>query len=230
LILSGLSIQAYSSSRPGSGAEHLFSHLWEMEGLGVSNDPPLSHGFKVAVGSVAIAALYDVLLGRDLSAIDVDALAASWPDWDATETALRELHAGSVVLPAAIAETRAKYVDADVLRDRLTMLQRAWPTLRDRLRGQLRPAPAVQQTLSDVGAPTTPGEIGLSTEAFRATYRRAGTIRRRYTVLDIAHEAGVLDACVDELFAPEGYWATHLAEATPTTPHSNGVRASRHGP
>ena len=224
LILSGLSIQAYSSSRPGSGAEHMFSHLWEMEGLGVTNDPPLSHGFKVAVGSVAIAALYEVLLGRDLTAIDVEALVSSWPTWDATEALVRELHAGSVVLPAAISETRAKYVETDVLRRRLTMLQGAWSTLRDRLRSQLLPAPVVRQMLNDVGAPTAPGEIGLSTEAFRATYRRARTIRRRYTVLDLAYEAGVLNACVDELFAPGGYWATRLAEVTPTTGHRDGVR------
>ena len=32
-------------------------------------------------------------------------------------------------------------------------------------------------------------------------------IRRRYTVLDLAHEAGILDEIVDELFAPGGYWA-----------------------
>ncbi len=34
LVMSGLAMQAASSSRPASGAEHQFSHLWEMEGLG----------------------------------------------------------------------------------------------------------------------------------------------------------------------------------------------------
>src|SRR5215218_8501462 len=34
LILSGLGMQSYQSSRTASGAEHQFSHLWEMEGLG----------------------------------------------------------------------------------------------------------------------------------------------------------------------------------------------------
>jgi glycerol-1-phosphate dehydrogenase [NAD(P)+] len=32
-------------------------------------------------------------------------------------------------------------------------------------------------------------------------------IRRRYTVLDLANETGILDECVDELFAPGGFWA-----------------------
>lgn len=54
LVMSGLAMQAHESSRPASGAEHQFSHLWEMEGHGVDIKPRrLSHGFKVAVGSVA---------------------------------------------------------------------------------------------------------------------------------------------------------------------------------
>jgi glycerol-1-phosphate dehydrogenase [NAD(P)+] len=226
LVLSGLSIQAYSSSRPGSGAEHLFSHLWEMEGLGVSADPPLSHGFKVGVGAVAIAALYETLLGMNLGAVEVDALVSSWPTWEATEAQLRQLHRGSVVLPAAIAETRAKYVEPGVLRDRLLQLQRAWPTLRDKLRSQLLPAPVVQQMLDEAGAPTAPADIGLSMDSLRATYQRARTIRRRYTVLDLAYEAGVLDACVEALFTPGGYWAARAAEATVATSLRNGATAA----
>jgi glycerol-1-phosphate dehydrogenase [NAD(P)+] len=57
LVMSGLAMQAHASSRPASGAEHQFSHLWEMEGLGHDRRPPLSHGFKVGVGSVAVAPL-----------------------------------------------------------------------------------------------------------------------------------------------------------------------------
>ena len=75
LVMSGLAMQAHASSRPASGAEHQFSHLWEMEGLGHDRQPPLSHGFKVGVGSIAIAALYERLLERDLAALDVAALA-----------------------------------------------------------------------------------------------------------------------------------------------------------
>ncbi len=33
LLMAGLSMQAARSSRPASGSEHLFSHLWEMEGV-----------------------------------------------------------------------------------------------------------------------------------------------------------------------------------------------------
>lgn len=48
----------------------------------------------------------------------------------------------------------------------------------------------------------------LSLEAFRETYYRARMIRRRYTLLDLATETGVLAHCVDELFASGGFWDT----------------------
>src|SRR3954470_13425925 len=55
LVMAGLAMQAHQSSRPASGSEHQFSHLWEMEGLGRDAAPPLSHGFKVGLGTIAIA-------------------------------------------------------------------------------------------------------------------------------------------------------------------------------
>jgi glycerol-1-phosphate dehydrogenase [NAD(P)+] len=61
--------------------------------------------------------------------------------------------------------------------------------------------------LAAAGCPTGPSELGLDRAAFKASYGRARMIRRRYTVLDLAAETGLLDECVDELFAPGGFWA-----------------------
>ena len=79
--------------------------------------------------------------------------------------------------------------------------------VRDRLGGQLIPPQRLRELLAAAGCPTRPSELGLTASAFRATYVRARMIRRRYTVLDLATEAGVLGELVDELFAPGGFWA-----------------------
>jgi glycerol-1-phosphate dehydrogenase [NAD(P)+] len=207
LVMSGLAMQAHASSRPASGAEHQFSHLWEMEGLGHDRRPPLSHGFKVGVGSVAIAALYGRLLDRDLAALDVEALRRSWPAREEVHAAVRAAHTTPGLDEAAVAETMAKWVDADTLGRRLTLVADRWPALRDRLRAQLVPAERLRELLAAAGCPTRPSELGLTAPAFRATYERARMIRRRYTVLDLAAEAGLLGELVGELFAPGGIWA-----------------------
>jgi glycerol-1-phosphate dehydrogenase [NAD(P)+] len=207
LVMSGLAMQAHASSRPASGAEHQFSHLWEMEGLGHDRRPPLSHGFKVGVGSVAVAALYERLLDRDLAALDVETLRRSWPAREEVLAAVRAAHTTPGLDEAAVAETMAKWVDADALRRRLTLLADRWPALRDRLRAQLLPAERLRELLAAAGCPTRPSALGLTPSAFRDTYERARMIRRRYTVLDLAAETGLLGELVDELFAPGGIWA-----------------------
>ena len=206
LIMSGLGMQSYESSRTASGAEHQFSHLWEMEGLGKNADPPLSHGFKVGVGSVAIAALYELLLERDLADLDIEALQNSWPTREEMEQSVRVQHTSPELEEGAVEQTLAKYISADELAERLRLLQEIWPELREKVGEQLMPAGEIKEMLEAAGCPTTPVEIGLGWEDFEKSYRRAQTIRKRYTVLDLAFEAGLLDECVEELFAPEGFW------------------------
>jgi glycerol-1-phosphate dehydrogenase [NAD(P)+] len=215
LIMSGLAMQAHQSSRPASGAEHQFSHLWEMEGLGHEDgphgEPPLSHGFKVGLGSIAIAGVYERLLERDLSQLDVDAAVAAWPSWEEVEKEVRAQHTTPGLDEAAVAETKAKYVDRDALRARLEKVREVWPQLREDLRKQLMPADQLREQLRLAGAPTKPSDIGLDMQRFKDTYIRSQMIRRRYTVLDLAKEAGILEQLVDELFAPGGFWAAEGA-------------------
>ena len=205
LILSGLAIQAYQSSRTASGAEHQFSHLWEGEGLGRDEDPPLSHGFKVGVGSIAIAALYERILERDFTNLDVDEIRCNWPSREDVEKSIREAHSPPLE-EAAVEQTLGKYLDADELVERLELIQEQWPGWREKLVEQLMPADELREMLREAGCPTSPTELGLGWDEFRATYFRSRTIRSRYTVLDLAHETGVLQECVEELFAPDGFW------------------------
>jgi glycerol-1-phosphate dehydrogenase [NAD(P)+] len=211
LIMSGLAMQAYQSSRTASGAEHQFSHLWEGEGLGRNEDPPLSHGFKVGVGSIAIAALYERILERNIANLDVEAAKREWPSKEEVEERVRAAH-NPPLEENAVKQSFAKYIDADQLGERLEKLKELWPELSGKLREQLMPAGELRNMLKAAGCPTSPEEIGLSVEDFKATYRRAQMIRSRYTVLDVANEAGILDECVDELFAPGGFFAREAAE------------------
>ena len=214
LIMSGLGMQSYESSRTASGAEHQFSHLWEMEGLGKDADPPLSHGFKVGVGSVAIAALYEQLLQHDLGDLDIENLRDSWPTREEMERSVRAQHTNPELEEGAVEQSLAKYVSADELAERLELLRDVWPELREKVREQLIPAEGIKELLEAAGCPTTPVEIGLGWEDFEKSYSRAQTIRKRYTVLDLAFECGILGECVDELFEPEGFWGRSAASRT----------------
>ncbi len=217
LMMSGLAMQVSGSSRPASGAEHYFSHLWELEGLahGVDGGPVPEHGLKVGFGSIAIAAFYERLLQRDLGEIDVDARRAAWPSWDEMEQAVRATHKTPGLDTAAVEQSRAKHIDADQLAERLTLVGEAWPALRERIERQLLSADQLRDQLRAAGAPTSPAELGLRLEDLKSTYTRARMIRSRYTALDLAYEAGILEEIVEELFAPGGYWGRPPRNSSP---------------
>src|SRR5688572_13001054 len=79
LMMSGFAMQAARSSRPASGADHQFSHLWDMQHHTHDGQPP-SHGAKVGIGTLAVTALYERLLERSLESLDVEECCAAWPD------------------------------------------------------------------------------------------------------------------------------------------------------
>jgi glycerol-1-phosphate dehydrogenase [NAD(P)+] len=205
LVLSGLAMQVYRGTRPASGAEHYFSHLWELEHVGADQDPPLSHGHKVAIGTLAMSAFYERFLERDLATADVEAAVAAWPAWAQVEADIRTRFTGALA-DHAVEETRTKYVDADGLRERLRGFTGDWAGLRPRISDQLVPARTLQGMLREAGAPAVPADIGLTADDVRDTFARAMYYRSRYTVLDLAREVGWFDDLVAEVFSPGGLW------------------------
>jgi glycerol-1-phosphate dehydrogenase [NAD(P)+] len=206
LVLSGLAMQVYRGTRPASGAEHYFSHLWELDHLGAEWDPPLSHGYKVAIGTLAMSAFYERFLARDLTALDIDEAVERWDSWDVVEADIRSKFSGALA-DHAVSETKAKYVDGAGLRARLEHVVSSWAALRPRITAQLVGATTLQGMLRAAGAPAAPEDIGLTPDDVRTTFPRAMYYRSRYTILDLAREAGWFDDLVDEVFAPGGLWS-----------------------
>jgi glycerol-1-phosphate dehydrogenase [NAD(P)+] len=217
LMLGGFAMQAAKSSRPASGAEHQFSHLWDMQHHTHNGEAP-SHGFKVGIGTLAVSALYEQLLAWPLERLDVDRCIANWPDENAWAKRAGELLGAGELSEGAIKELRAKYTAPAQLRVQLETLRTVWPELRERIRTQLLPLATLRQMLRDAGAPTAPEEIGITRERLRHSYWQAFCIRRRFTVLDLAARVGLLDDCVNRIFAPDGLWPIESHQPTATSP------------
>ncbi len=213
LMLGGFAMQWTKSSRPASGAEHQFSHLWDMEHHTYRGAAP-SHGFKVGVATVAITALYEELLRQPLDTLDVARCCARWPTAKTADRAVRQEFAGADFLTTALTESRAKQVSRAELKKQLERLRAHWPTLRERLRAQLIPSAELKLRLQAVGAPTEPEEIGITRERLRQSFYRAQAIRRRFTVLDLAVRAGRLDSSLAVLFGPGGVWPVSSSTKT----------------
>jgi glycerol-1-phosphate dehydrogenase [NAD(P)+] len=209
LMLGGFAMQAARTSRVASGAEHMFSHMWDMQHHTHNGRAP-SHGFKVGIGTVATTALYERLLAKEVGKLDVERLCAAWPDEESWVARTRALLGAGDVAEVGARELRAKYCTPAQLGEQLRALKAAWPKLRERLGVQLLPLATLRKMLQDAGAPTEPEQIGISRERLRRTYWQASCIRRRFTVLDLAIRTGLLDTCLDEIFSPAGLWPVQV--------------------
>jgi glycerol-1-phosphate dehydrogenase [NAD(P)+] len=183
----------------------MFSHVWDMQHHTHNGHAP-SHGFKVAIGTLATTALYERLLAKEMEKIDVERLCAAWPDEESWVARAGDFLGEGDLATVGARELRAKHSSPAQLGEQLRLLKAAWPKLRERLESQLLPLATLRRMLRDAGAPTEPEQIGITRERLRQTYWQASCIRRRFTVLDLAVRTGLLDACLDEIFGPAGLW------------------------
>ncbi|HTL27665.1 MAG TPA: sn-glycerol-1-phosphate dehydrogenase, partial [Tepidisphaeraceae bacterium] len=189
LMMAGFAMQAMMSSRPASGAEHQFSHLWDMQHH-THNDKAPSHGFKVGVATLAVARLYETMLQIDRIDKSGDSSAAP------TTKDIDRLFESGELRDKAIEETQAKKFSGE----HLNRLQTKWPELKQKLRAQLPSVQQIQEMLQKAGAPTDPKQIGISKQRLRDSFRRAYHIRRRFTILDVAVMTGLLEPCLEKMF------------------------------
>lgn len=206
LLLSGFAMQAMQSSRPASGCEHQFSHLWDMEHL-TFEGASVSHGFKVGIGTLVSTAFLEMLLEEPVEKLDIEERVALWKSWDETERDIRRVFGDDPELvERGLQETCAKYVDAEGLRCELERLRRAWPELCGRIRAQIIPFGEVRRRLELVGAPFEPEQIGVSRTRLRASCEKIPYMRSRYSVIDVGFRCGFLEKWLDKLFGKGGIW------------------------
>ena len=199
LMLGGFAMQWSKTSRPASGAEHQFSHLWNMEHHTHQGETP-SHGFQVGVATLAVTRLYEKLLESPVEQLDVEACCKMWPDWEELEKNAVEMFQDTDFLETAITQSKDKYISKEGLAAQLEKLKVVWPELKEKLKNQLVPSDKLEESLQLVGAPVTSEQIGISKERMKSSFFRAWHIRSRFTVLDVAVRTGWLDKWLDELY------------------------------
>ncbi len=199
LSASGFAMQIMHDSRPASGAEHLISHIWEMEHLS-KDGLPVSHGFKVAVGTMAIAHLYEELASLDVS----DCYGRSNQSWEERKQAVLSFFPNPEVAEEALSVSKAKFLDAEALQERRKALISLLPALRERIAEQLPPSQQLRASLVEVGCPVHPSHINATLEDLKRAVTGAQMIRNRYTILDLYYELGLFDRALQSLEALSG--------------------------
>lgn len=192
LMLGGFAMQDMQSSRPASGAEHLFSHLLEMRDHTFKGEI-VPHGIQVGVFTLFMCRVYEQILSYDYSRLDVERCLANWKPLEEQEKAGAAVFAGTKFPDLGVKSVRAKFIGREATARRLETLRGRWPEIKSRLEAQLVPSAEIERRLRVVGAPATPEEIGSSVEASLADARKTVFMRDRYMALDLLALTGQLD-------------------------------------
>ena len=218
LMMTGFAMQWCKSSRPASGAEHQFSHLWDMQEHTYRGRTPL-HGHKVGIGTLAVTRLYERLMAEPFDTIDP--VSACWPDLDELRRLIELTHEQPDLRAVAWSESQVKHIDRETASLLTERLRAVWTTLRYRLQEQLIPSDEIADMLRAAGSPSHPAEIGISPVRLRRSYVEAQQIRRRFTVLDLAVLTGGLGRWLNEIPLFED------RAATAATSDESGKRGER---
>ena len=194
LANTGYSMQMKHDSRPASGAEHLFSHVWEMEGLQCDGED-VSHGFKVGVGSLISNRLLELV--RDHAFADFRAqmrpgLTAAGREAEIAGLLKRGCYGEGIPQTAM-----RKFRSGAALQERREAIERLWETMRQRLREQLLPTAELKRMLQAAGCPVSPSQINLDFAQALHGVVTAQLIRVRYTVIDLFYELGLLQTVAE---------------------------------
>ena len=200
LMLGGFAMQDMQSSRPASGAEHLFSHLLEMRDHTFKGEI-VPHGIQVGVFTLFMCRVYERILAFDYTKLDVDACLGNWKPLAEQERLGAAAFAGTKFPDLGVKAVRAKFADRETTRARLEDFKTRWPEIKKRLEGQLIPSREIERRLRVVGAPATPEEIGSTVEASLADVRKTIYMRDRYMALDFLDLTGQLDDFAMKSFA-----------------------------
>ncbi len=189
LIISGVAMSYAGVSRPASGVEHYFSHVWDMRALEFGTNMDL-HGIQCAIGTLIAAKTYEQI--KSITPNKEKALAYanefSYEEWSRV---LKEFLGKSSDAMIALEEREGKY-DRTLHARRLDVIIEKWDDILAIVETELPSSAVIEQIMTDIEAPKTPEEIGLGDTDLAITFQTTKDIRDKYVLSRLAWDLGVI--------------------------------------
>ena len=191
LVLSGICMSFAGCSRPASGLEHYFSHMWEMMALDRHETADL-HGIQVGVGTCLTLEVFDRLLKEE-------------PDWalaqahtQSFDEAVWEEQMRGIFGKAAekvIDNEKDKYHknDRELLARRLDAIRLHWKEIVSTARLELPDTRALLNMMRGLGMQAQPEDLGLSPLDVSNALTGSRDIRDKYLVSSLLWDLGKLE-------------------------------------
>lgn len=182
LTLCGLGVSFTGMSNHGSMGEHQISHY--IDCFAGDRHPGTLHGQQVGVASLTMARLQRRFLDSEAPPVIRPTRV------DPADMARRM---GTDIAAQCHEEIRPKIFDArgaDEMNEKFAQL---WPALRRELQAFVIPVEEMERLLRAAGGPMSAADLGLPADFYREAVVHCREMRNRYSFLDIAADAGILE-------------------------------------
>ena len=196
LVIAGVAMADAKISRPASGLEHYFSHMWEMMAL-ERGKPYDLHGIQVGVGTVLCLKLYESIRNIVPNREKAEAHMKSF-DPEVWEEQVRRIFGKTAEEILAIERTTHKN-DPGRHAARLDNLIGRWDRIRTVMDEELPEADALIELMKSTGMPLTPEAIGIPEQDVVDAFLGSRDVRDKYLTSSFLWDLGLTEEYAKKL-------------------------------
>ena len=189
LVIGGVAMAFAGVSRPASGVEHYFSHVWDMRGLEFGTKVDL-HGIQCAVATNIAAELYEKVLKITPDKQKALGYAKSFVYQDWANELKAFLGTGADAMIAH--ESKEEKYNVEKHAKRLDIILEKWDKLCGIIREEIPSQQEIEGILDKIGAPKTAKEIGIDCD-LTTTLKATKDIRDKYVLSRFLWDLGIIE-------------------------------------
>lgn len=196
LVIGGVAMAYAGVSRPASGVEHYFSHVWDMRGVAFGT-PVDFHGIQCAIATYHAIRLYEMVKQQTPNYEKASAYVTAF-DQNAWEQTLRDFLGKGAEAMIALEKKEGKY-RKDKHPARFQIIAENWDSIVKIIEEELPPAEEIARLLAAIGISTDFSAIGIDTACARTTFMASKDIRDKYVLSRLAWDLGILDLLAQQI-------------------------------
>ena len=187
LVIGGIAMTYAGVSRPASGVEHYFSHVWDMRGLEFGTPVDL-HGIQCAQATLLSAKLYEAVKAMTPNKEKAEAFVKNF-SYDAWRDKLLAFLGRSAETMIALEEKEGKY-RKDKHPARFEIIEGNWDKILQIIEEEIPSYASLSKILDTIGISKEPD---MSSEILQTSFLATKDIRDKYVLSRLAWDMGICD-------------------------------------
>lgn len=190
MVIAGMAMKYAGLSRPASGMEHYFSHIWDMRSLAFKDAKADLHGIQCGIGTLLSLKVYDYIKKIKVDKKKALAYVSSFDSDVWNEKMVDFIGPGAYAMVEG--EKREGKYDKEKHAKRLEIIIDKW----DEIMAVVNKLPRYEEVydlMIAMGAPTDPRYLGYDEDGIRTTFTMTKDIRDKYIASRLLWDVGEIE-------------------------------------